>query len=179
LACRLFLLRLDAALSGQPLSYYRSLPGFSRTAADPLSTEHVVPKGKKLQAAAEEAWGPLFKSPAHRQVCAQYIGNLVLVPKSLNEALGQSGFADKLALLLSARPHSIHSTELLLAASAWTIHDMATRHRLMMNTAVALWRLPRAYPMPPRSVPAKPGPAKSKGAARPVTGMRRDTGHEA
>lgn len=151
--CRLFLFRIDAALSGRPISCYREMAQFALKHPDRFSVEHIIPKAKKLKPQAEEAWGPLFKSSAHRQLCAQFIGNLALVPLSENRDADQQGFADKKAILLGADPHPIHTTEMLRQASAWTLDELSERHRLMMEAALELWRLPGPITPPPRGLP--------------------------
>lgn len=146
--CRLVLLRIDAAVSGRPLSYYRALPGFSRTGTDRLSIEHLIPKARTLKPDAERAWAALFKSNAHRQLCAQYLGNLALVAESDNRAVDQIGFPDKMQTILRTTPHPIATTEMLRDCASWDVAEMAKRHRLLMDTALRLWRLPAPYPVP-------------------------------
>jgi hypothetical protein len=152
--CRLFLLRMDAHVSGRPLQHYREMPPYKLNSEDAFTVEHILPQGETLKGPSRAAWTEIYPDAKHRKACAQYVGNLALVRDSENNALGQKSFAEKKAILLRAGPHPIHLTDALRANKDWVYAELTQRHRTLMNAAIAIWQLEGAFPDPP-AAPAR------------------------
>ncbi len=161
-SCRLFLLRIDQQLTGRPQSYYHALDGFPLGGPTSFSIEHLLPKGETLKLDGRDAWEALFPDAGHRQVCAQYLGNLALVPEVENKKMDQKSFADKKAIMLGATPHPLALTEALREAADWDLDMLKARHEMLMNAVKEIWSLRGRYPEPP--APRKP---KTTDAATP------------
>jgi hypothetical protein len=155
-SCRLILLRVDAHLGRRPLSYYEMLPGFHLRGENPLTVEHLLPKGEKLKPAYREEWERHFKDPRHRQATAQYLGNLTLVPEDENHVMEQKSFADKKDIMLEDKPHALYITEMLREVREWRLQAIVDRHRIMMQAVKEIWDLDGTAPEPQRA----PRPAR-------------------
>ncbi len=148
-SCRLFLLRLDQHLSQRPLSYYQALDGFPIGGATSFSIEHLLPKGETLKLDGREAWEAMFPDASHRQVCAQYLGNLALVPEGENKKMDQKAFGDKKAIMLSEPPHALALTEALRDIEDWDFEALQARHKQLMDAVKEIWSLRGRYAEPP------------------------------
>ena len=154
--CRLFLLRIDSHLSRRPLAEYRALPSYKLKSDNSLTIEHILPQGGTIKAASRAEWESLYRDSKHRQVCAQYLGNLALVTDDENQELGQKGFADKKKVLLGKGAHPIQMTDALRSASDWRYDELVQRHDRLMTAAQEIWQLKDNYPRPP-SPPTRKG----------------------
>jgi hypothetical protein len=148
-SCRLFLLRIDQHLSGRPLSYYQGLDGFPLAEPHSFSVEHLVPKGETLKSDGRAAWEAVFPDPGHRQVCAQYLGNLALVVETENKKMDQKAFNDKKAIMLAETVHPIVLTEALRDVTEWDLDALKARHKQLMDAVKDIWSLRGRYPEPP------------------------------
>ncbi len=148
-SCRLFLLRIDQHVSGRPWSYYRDLDGFALGGATSFSIEHLLPKGETLKLDGRDAWEATFPDAAHRQVCAQYLGNLALVSETDNKKMDQKAFVDKKAIMLADAPHGLALTDALRDIEDWTLATLEARHTLLMDAVKDIWSLRGRYPDPP------------------------------
>jgi len=149
--CRLVLLRLDAAVSGRPLSAYQHWLDARLPASQRLTVEHVLPRG----GIEDGEWQRVFPNWAGRQVVAECIGNLALVTEQQNQSARQAAFKAKQQIFFAEGPHPIHLTDLLRGERTWDQAAIERRYRLMMQAAQRLWRLEGP-------IPACPGASRRK-----------------
>ncbi|KUO53893.1 MAG: hypothetical protein APF80_17030 [Alphaproteobacteria bacterium BRH_c36] len=146
------LIRLDAHLSGRPLSAYLDLVDKRFVGEDMLTLEHIVPIGDTL--AKTSSWCPEFSPIRYRKAMANSIANLVLLEASRNKAAGQLGFAAKKKTYFPVDDaHALYLTDQIRASSDWNRETLQSRYRIMMAAALELWGF--SGPIP--DLPAPPG----------------------
>lgn len=167
-ADKAFLIRLDAHLSGRPLSRYLELIDKKFLATDLLTLEHVVPNGDTL--AKTSAWRQEFSNIRYRKAIANTIANLVLLEQSRNKAAGQLDFeAKKASYFPDGSPHDLLITDQIRSASEWNRQTLEARYRDLMSAVRAVWGFTSPIPQLPE-VPgeAGDGEAVADGASKPV-----------
>jgi hypothetical protein len=146
--CRLVLLRLDAAVSGRPLSAYQRWLDPALSAAQRLTVEHVLPRGEVTSG----EWASLFPRSRRRQAVAECLGNLALVTERQNQAARQGVFKQKQQVFFADGAHPIHLTDLMRGERVWDQTAIEHRYMTMMQAAQRLWRLDGPIPPCPAAV---------------------------
>ncbi|MCH9806129.1 MAG: DUF262 domain-containing HNH endonuclease family protein [Alphaproteobacteria bacterium] len=173
-ADKAILIRLDAEMSGRPLSQYLELIDNKFIDHGMLTLEHIVPNGGTLSKAS--GWRPEFAQVNYRKAIANTIGNLILLERSRNKAAGQADFGEKKRRYFSGRtPHDLALTEALRECDVWSRAQLESRYATMMNLAIKTWSLRGeipALPAPPGSVAVLASPAAKPAAKGPIAGRR-------
>ncbi|WAC93485.1 DUF262 domain-containing protein [Mycobacterium sp. Aquia_213] len=100
-----------------------------------MTIEHIAPQTRRV--------GPTAVSVLD----VARLGNLILVPKELNEKLGTKSFKDKQALLQAAADDGLYVDPYVLSASRWTEDQIHERTRTLAEAAYGrVWSLAEVRP---------------------------------
>jgi uncharacterized protein with ParB-like and HNH nuclease domain len=94
-----------------------------------LTIEHILPQKP------DELWASMFKTP---EACIYKLGNMVLVPKTINKDLGRRSFTDKKTLILQTNL-SINNT--INEYNIWNDDSFTKRQVELSKKAKAVWRI--------------------------------------
>jgi hypothetical protein len=131
LSCKLVLMRLDSEVAGNP----------ERLEAEELTVEHILPQ----KPARTSIWRNWFSDPDERQACTGSLGNLVLVPRALNERARNQDFERKHAIFFAANAPSLPSlTEELRSLRTWDATLIRAREERLLATLDGMWQLSSA-----------------------------------
>jgi hypothetical protein len=137
---KVILMRLDAAISGRPISAYLDFADDALPRDRRISVEHVVPCGVRL--GAQSAWRTDFPDDLDRRNVSQYLGNLCLVGEQLNQKLAQKGWSEKReGYLNDDLSASFSLVQSLKGRDVWDRQAIAERHRHLMQTLADLFDL--------------------------------------
>ncbi|MBU1210135.1 MAG: DUF262 domain-containing HNH endonuclease family protein [Alphaproteobacteria bacterium] len=162
------LIRLDAHLSGRPLSNYLDLVEKRFVGENMLTLEHIVPNGDTLE--KDSMWRPQFSPIRYRKTMANNIANLVLLEASRNKAAGQLNFADKKQIYFpGGDPHDLYLTDQIRASNDWNRETLQSRYRILMAAALETWGFSGPIPDLP-APPGKSGDEPSDGGEGPPAG---------
>jgi Protein of unknown function DUF262/Protein of unknown function (DUF1524) len=129
--CKLILLRLDSELSG----------GARRFADADLTVEHILPQNP----GRNSRWRDWFTDAEERRACTASLGNLVLMPRTLNAAARNQDYDRKLAIFFSAGgPPLPQLTEELRGLTAWTPLQVRAREERLLSILDRMWHLGKA-----------------------------------
>jgi Protein of unknown function (DUF1524) len=130
--CRLVLTRLDAHVSGRDLSLYEET-----IAPRAFTIEHLLPRATS----PPQPWQDAFPDRRRRQLLAQHLGNLLLVPPKVNEAAGALPFEEKRRIYFAGQGTPFELTAMLsdAALTHWNEQTLAERNRLMMTAVKEIW----------------------------------------
>jgi hypothetical protein len=149
LTCKLVLLRIESEISGD------SAP------LDPevLTVEHILPQ----KPARTSIWRNWFSDADERQACTGSLGNLVLVPRTLNEKARNQDFERKHAIFFGPNaPPLPRLTEELREVTAWDPARIRAREERILVTLDAMWQLN-----------GRSGESRAAGAASDIADTRR------
>lgn len=139
------LIRLDAHLSGRPISYYLDLLETKFVDDSRLTLEHVLPNGQVL--AKSSGWRPEFAPVRYRRAMSNTIGNLILLEADRNKAAGQADFGTKRTTYFEGDvPHDLLLTEEVREATEWNREILEERYRRLMTAFLEVW--PFESPIP-------------------------------
>ncbi len=125
------LIRLDAHVSGRPVSDYLELIDTYFVDDRRVTLEHVLPYGSTL--AKTSGWRPEFAQIRYRRSISASLANLILLEADRNGAAGQADFAlKKRAYFPDDTLHPLYLTEQIRACDAWTRETLEARYRFMM-----------------------------------------------
>lgn len=143
-ASKAILIRLDAHISGRPVSSY-----LTHLETTGYTVEHVLPKGERLARAS--GWNREFPGIECRQAWSWSIGNLLLLEECRNADARQHEFKDKRAIFFpDAVPHDLALTEEFRHLEDWTRETLAARHHRLMSAFKEIWKIDGAVPpLPP------------------------------
>jgi len=128
LACKLLLMRLESELAGDP-------GGLDPEA---LTVEHILPQ----KPARMSMWRSWFADAEERQACTGSLGNLVLVPRSLNERARNQDFERKRAVFFAEdAPPLPRLTAELRSVKTWSAAQIRTREERLLAILDAMWHL--------------------------------------
>jgi len=128
LSCKLVLMRLESEISGDA----------KRLDAEELTVEHILPQ----KPARTSIWRNWFTDAEERQACTGSLGNLVLVPRALNERARNQDFERKHAIFFAANAPSLPSlTEELRSLRTWDATLIRAREERLLATLDAMWQL--------------------------------------
>jgi len=128
LTCKLVLMRLESELSGDP----------AQVSAEDLTVEHILPQ----KPARTSLWRNWFADADERQACTGSLGNLVLVPRALNERARNQDYYRKHALFFAEDgPRLPHLTEELRSVPTWSAGHIRAREERLLATLDAMWQL--------------------------------------
>lgn len=131
LSCKLVLMRLDSEIAGDP----------ERLEAEELTVEHILPQ----KPARTSLWRNWFTDAEERQACTGSLGNLVLVPRALNERARNQDFERKHAIFFAPNAPSLPSlTEELRNLRTWDATLIRAREERLLATLDAMWHLSSA-----------------------------------
>lgn len=146
-ASKAILVRLDAHISGRPVSNY-----LSHLETSNYTVEHVLPKGERL--ARSSGWNREFPGIESRQAWSWSIGNLVLLEECRNADARQHEFKDKQVIFFpDAVPHYFALTEELRHLEDWTRETLASRHYRLMGVFKEIWKINGTIPPLPEVGP--------------------------
>ena len=124
--CRLVLLRLDEHFGGTPMPESR-----------PLTVEHILP----LKVAPNSKWRAEFPDADARQQLATCLGNLTLVPGTLNERAANHDFAKKVGIYFSDATQPVSKlTAELRKIQTWTPKQIEARLERLTRALDELWQ---------------------------------------
>ncbi len=140
LTCKLLLLRLNDALAGSP----------QRLDASDLTVEHILPQ----KIPRKSLWRDWFPDADERARCTQSIGNLALVPRSVNERARNLEFGQKKEIFFAhgAMPHI---TRDIADRLTWHPADVQERESRLFDMLEELWQI-----TPPQNRNQRPQTAK-------------------
>jgi hypothetical protein len=131
LSCKLVLMRLESEISGDP----------GRLDIEELTVEHILPQ----KPARTSLWRNWFTDPEERQACTGSLGNLVLVPRALNERARNQDFERKHAIFFASNAPPLPSlTEELRSLTTWDATLIRAREERLLATLDAMWQLSSA-----------------------------------
>jgi hypothetical protein len=131
LTCKLVLMRLESELSGDA----------GRLEAEALTVEHILPQ----KPARTSLWRNWFSDADERQACTGSLGNLVLVPRALNERARNQDFERKHAIFFAdTAPPLPRLTEELRSIRTWDPARIRAREERLLATLDAMWQLSSA-----------------------------------
>jgi hypothetical protein len=131
LTCKLVLMRIESEISGDA----------ERLDTEALTVEHILPQ----KPARTSIWRNWFSDADERQACTGSLGNLVLVPRTLNEKARNQDFERKRAIFFGpTAPPLPRLTEELRDISTWDPARIREREERMLATLDAMWQLNRA-----------------------------------
>lgn len=128
LTCKLVLMRIESEVAHDA----------ARLDAEDLTVEHILPQKPALKS----TWRSWFTDADERQACTGSLGNLVLVPRSLNERARNQDYEHKRAIFFApdAPPLPI-LTEELRTVGTWDAARIRAREERMLATLDAMWQL--------------------------------------
>lgn len=128
LTCKLVLMRLESEISGD----------FARLDTEELTVEHILPQ----KPARTSLWRNWFSDAEERQACTGSLGNLVLVPRALNERARNQDFERKHAIFFAANAPPLPSlTDELRSLRTWDATLIRAREERLLATLDAMWQL--------------------------------------
>jgi hypothetical protein len=128
LTCKLVLMRLESELSGDA----------TQLDAEQLTVEHILPQ----KPARTSLWRNWFADAEERQACTGSLGNLVLVPRALNERARNQDFERKYAIFFAANaPPLPRLTEELRSVKTWDAPHIRVREQRLLATLDTMWQL--------------------------------------
>jgi hypothetical protein len=128
LACKLVLMRLESELSGDA--------GGLDTEA--LTVEHILPQ----KPARTSLWRNWFSDAEERQACTGSLGNLVLVPRTLNERARNQDFERKHAIFFAENgPPLPRLTAELRGVRTWSADQIRAREERLLAILDTMWHL--------------------------------------
>lgn len=128
LTCKLVLMRLESEISGDA----------ARLDAEDLTVEHILPQ----KPARTSLWRNWFTDAEERQACTGSLGNLVLVPRALNEKARNQDFEHKQAIFFAANaPPLPRLTDELRNVRTWDAARIRAREERLLATLDAMWQL--------------------------------------
>ncbi len=131
LSCKLVLMRLDSEFSGDP----------ARLQTDELTVEHILPQ----KPARTSVWRNWFSDAEELRACTGSLGNLVLVPRALNERARNQDFERKHAIFFAPNaPPLPRLTEELRNLRTWDATLIRAREERLLATLDAMWQLSSA-----------------------------------
>jgi hypothetical protein len=131
LSCKLVLMRLDSEIAGDP----------ERLDTEELTVEHILPQ----KPARTSLWRNWFTDAEERQACTGSLGNLVLVPRALNERARNQDFERKHAIFFAQNaPPLPRLTEELRNLKTWDATLIRAREERLLATLDAMWHLSSA-----------------------------------
>jgi hypothetical protein len=87
-------------------------------------------------------WRDWFADADERQACTGSLGNLVLVPRALNERARNQDYYRKHALFFADNaPRLPHLTEELRSVPTWSAGHIRAREERLLATIDAMWQL--------------------------------------
>lgn len=129
MVCRQILLRLNDFLADDA-----SAPA----APDELTVEHLLPQNPSR----DSEWFAWFSKPDEREACIHSLGNLVLVPRELNNRARNLDLRRKLALFNGQESDAVPAiTRQLGALEEWRPHQVREREAALIDLLAANWRL--------------------------------------
>ncbi|MEQ8823535.1 MAG: DUF262 domain-containing HNH endonuclease family protein [Filomicrobium sp.] len=156
------LIRLDAHISGRPISHYLDLIETKFTDEKRLTLEHILPNGQQL--AKSSPWRTEYAQYRYRRAMSNTIGNLILLEQDRNKAAGQAEFGKKKQAYFSGdNPHDLALTEAVREASSWNRQTLEERYQQLMNGFLEVW----PFDAP---IPELPNPPGSDGSSPPGSG---------
>lgn len=154
LTCKLLMLLIESEVSGRALS-----------SIDDLTVEHLLPQ----KPARNSRWRDWFSDADERQACTGSLGNLVLVPKALNERARNQDYAHKHAIFFAANaPPLPRLTEELRDTTEWTALLVRAREERLLNVIDAMWQLGRTGNGAPSAEGEASGRTRRSRKAQPV-----------
>ena len=128
LTCKLVLMRIESEISGNA----------AQLDPEVLTVEHILPQ----KPARTSIWRNWFSDADERQACTGSLGNLVLVPRTLNEKARNQDFARKHAIFFAATaPPLPRLTEELRGVTTWDPTRIRAREARILATLNAMWQL--------------------------------------
>jgi hypothetical protein len=125
--CRLLMLLLESEASGHAPSNI-----------DELTVEHLLPQ----KPARNSRWRDWFSDADERQSCTSSLGNLVLVPRSLNERARNQEFGAKMAIFFAPdAPTLPQLTTELREIAEWNVAEVRAREQRLMAMIDGMWHL--------------------------------------
>lgn len=101
-----------------------------------MTVEHILPQVRRAGDVVSASTADVAR-----------MGNLILVPKDLNESLGTKPFKEKQALLQAAAAEGLWVDPYVLSASAWTEREIIERTRALAKVAYEkVWSLDSVRP---------------------------------
>lgn len=128
LSCKLVLMRLESEISGDD----------ARLDTEELTVEHILPQ----KPARTSLWRNWFSDAEERQACTGSLGNLVLVPRALNERARNQDFERKHAIFFASNAPPLPSlTEELRSLKTWDATLIRAREERLLATLDTMWQL--------------------------------------
>jgi hypothetical protein len=149
LTCKLVLMRLESELSRDA----------GTLDAEGLTVEHILPQ----KPARTSIWRNWFSDPEERQACTGSLGNLVLVPRALNERARNQDFERKRAIFFDQNALPLpRLTEELRSVRLWNAAHIRAREERLLAILDTMWQLSSAAAEP--GGPEKAGLRRRKNA---------------
>lgn len=149
LSCKLVLMRLESEVARDA----------SQLDAEALTVEHILPQ----KPARTSIWRNWFADAEERQACTGSLGNLVLVPRVLNERARNQDFDRKHAIFFApTAPPLPRLTEELRGVRTWNAAQIRAREERLLAILDAMWQLS-----------GNAGEARTPGNATEGSGQRR------
>ena len=127
LTCKLVLMRLDSEASG----------GAGLNMED-LTVEHILPQ----KPARNSRWRDWCSDAEERLACTGSLGNLVLVPRALNERARNQDYERKLAIFFASDAPPLPTlTEELRSTTEWNATLVRAREERLVALLDAMWHL--------------------------------------
>lgn len=153
------LIRLDAHLSGRPISQYLDLIDTKFIDSNRLTLEHVLPNGQELDKAS--GWRPEFAPVRYRRAMSNTIGNLILLEAARNKAAGQANFdKKKTTYFTGGDAHDLLLTEEVREAEDWNREILEERYGRLMRAFLEVWPFEAPIPELPK-IPVAAGIAQA------------------
>ncbi len=128
LTCKLVLMRLESEFSGDT----------ALLDTEQLTGEHILPQ----KPARTSMWRNWFADTDERQACTGSLGNLVLVPRALNERARNQDYERKHAIFFGENaPPLPLLTEELRNVRTWDAAHIRVREARLLATLDAMWQL--------------------------------------
>ncbi|MBN9260925.1 MAG: DUF262 domain-containing protein [Hyphomicrobium sp.] len=128
LTCKLVLMRLESELAGDP----------GALDSEGLTVEHILPQ----KPARTSMWRNWFADPEEREACTGSLGNLVLVPRALNERARNQDFERKHAIFFAENaPPLPRLTAELRDVKTWNATQIRAREERLLAILDAMWHL--------------------------------------
>jgi hypothetical protein len=112
--------------------------GHAPSNIDELTVEHLLPQ----KPARNSRWRDWFSDADERQSCTSSLGNLVLVPRSLNERARNQEFGAKMAIFFAPdAPTLPQLTTELREIAEWNVAEVRAREQRLMAMIDGMWHL--------------------------------------
>ena len=134
------LLRIEAHLSGRPLSSFPNYFSDDLPKTERLSVEHIVPRGASLPMTS--AWRHVYPDPNVRTSIAENLGNLTLINEENNQSRGQDDWTIKRAAFESdPLTGGFALSRDLIGDVHWSHARLQERHERMMQAVRDIFEL--------------------------------------